>query len=339
MRIGDSRLPPWRLICDLTLALYPLALVLFVLVTLIAPQRQGVLALAQVFAHYLFAATLFLVPLALLRNMVTLRMALAATSMIFLLLYPPALNFAPPPASDRDVTVLAWNLYFYRVPAEEMLAVLDARQPDVVAFQEVNAQALGANGQLAARYPYQVIRPERDSLGTAILSRYPVLESGVFEGPQAPEFALRLAWARLDIDGRPVMVVNAHPVPPLIRVEGCHLIFCYNMGIRDQQISAIRAFIDDLQARTGDPLIVAGDMNVTEREQAYFDLSAGLRDAHRAAGVGFGFSWRPRAITLPFALIRIDYMFTNDQVRPLAFHTDCTFRGSDHCLNVGRFGL
>lgn len=339
MHLSRRYLTLWHLIRDVTLALYPLALVLFVLVTLIAPQRTGIVALAQVFVHYLFAAALFLVPLALLRNMVTLRLALAAASVTFLLVYPPALNFAPPPPSDREVTVLAWNLYFNRVPDEEVLAVLDARRPDVVAFQEVNAQALGANTALAARYPYQVVRPERDSLGTAILSRFPVLESGVFEGPQAPEITVRLAWARLEVDGRPVTIVNAHPVPPLIRVDGCRPVLCYNTGIRDQQIGAIRAFIDDLRARTGDPLIVAGDMNVTEREGAYFDLSAGLRDAHRAAGTGFGFSWRPRAIRLPFGLIRIDYMFTNDLVRPLAFDTDCTFRGSDHCLNVGRFGL
>ncbi|MGB9634091.1 MAG: hypothetical protein ACPL8I_12230, partial [Chloroflexaceae bacterium] len=128
----------WRLIGDVALALYPLALALFVLVTLIAPQRTGVVALAQVFAHYLFAATLFLVPLALLRNMVALRLALAAASVTFLLVYPPALNFAPSSPSDQQVTVLGWNLYFNRVPDEEVLAVLDARQPDVVAFQEVN---------------------------------------------------------------------------------------------------------------------------------------------------------------------------------------------------------
>ncbi len=339
MRVSGTRPPLWHLIRDVTLALYPLALVLFVLATLIAPQRVGIVALAQVFAHYLFAATLFLAPLALLRNTVTLRLALAAASVAFLLVYPPALNFAPPPTSDREITVLAWNLYFNRVPDEEVLAVLDARRPDVVAFQEVNAQALSANTELAARYPYQVVRPERDSLGTAILSRYPIRESGLYDGERADELALRMVWARLDMNGQPLTVVNAHPVPPLIQVDGCRLAFCYNTGIRDQQISAIRAFVDDLQARTGDPLIVAGDMNVTERERAYVDLAAGLRDAHRVAGVGFGFSWRPRAITLPFALIRIDYMFTNDAVHPLAFHTDCTFRGSDHCLNVGRFGL
>lgn len=275
MHPSRRRPPLWQLIRDVTLALYPLALVLFVLVTLIAPQRTGVVALAQVFAHYLFAAALFLVPLALLRNMVTLRMALAAASVAFLLIYPPALNLAPHPPSDREVTVLAWNIYFNRVPDAEVLAVLDARRPDVVAFQEVNAQALGANAALAARYPYQVVRPERDSLGTAILSRFAVLESGVYEGPQAPELALRLVWARLDVDGRPVTVVNAHPVPPLIRVDGCRLVLCYNTGIRDQQISAIRAFIDDLQARTGDPLIVAGDMN--ERDRARTGLLRPLR--------------------------------------------------------------
>jgi vancomycin resistance protein VanJ len=133
--------------------------------------------------------------------------------------------------------------------------------------------------------------------------------------------------------------VNAHPMPPRIAAEGCSPLRCYNTGPRDEQIAALRRFVEDLRDRNGDPLILAGDMNVTEREPAYFDLAAGLQDAHRAAGAGFGASWRPDPINLPLGLIRIDYLLSDQGARPVALTTDCTSTASDHCLLVGRFAL
>jgi len=38
-----------------------------------------------------------------------------------------------------------------------------------------------------------------------------------------------------------------------------------------------------------------------------------------------------------FGLLRIDYMFTSPNVTPLATSTDCTPRGSDHCIVHGEF--
>lgn len=322
------------------LALYPLSLVLLSFLALVAPQRTGALALTQVFAHLLFMPLLLLAPLALLPGMFLLRLALSAAVATFLLVYPPALNLAPPRESGAPtLSVLSWNMFVGGASSEALRAAVEQYNPDVVLLQEALWEPLNAEQALLERYPYHLLRPGETAPGLAIFSRLPIREAGVppmFGNPWDME---RLVWARVELDGRLITIVNTHPIPPRTLEGDCPLLRCYNTGPRDAQISALRRIIEELHQHSGDPLLIGGDMNVTEREPAYFELSAGLRDAQREAGRGFGASWRPAFLDLPFGLIRIDYLFSNAQLRPLTLITDCKLRGSDHCLLVGRFAL
>lgn len=326
---------------DLLLALYPFGLLLLTLLALLAPQRAGSVALAQVLAHYLFLPALLLVPFAFGRGMALLRIGLLAAAAAFLLVYPPALRLpAPPrPAAGSELTVLQWNVFVGGVSAGQLREALEQHQPDVVLLQEALWDQVAEDGAIAAAYPHRLLRPEETAPSLAILSRHPIVEAAVPELPGPMWDMPRVVWARLDLGGRTVTLVNAHPMPPRIFAAGCSPLRCYNTGPRDGQIAALRGFVEDLRRRNGDPLILGGDMNVTEREPAYFDLAAGLQDAHRVAGSGFGASWRPDELGLTPGLIRIDYLFAAGGARPLALTTDCSRRASDHCLLVGRFAL
>jgi vancomycin resistance protein VanJ len=323
---------------DLLLALYPLTLVLLTLASLAAPQRAGGLALSQVFAHFLFLPALLLAPFALGRGMFLLRLALAAAAATFLIVYPPALPL-PAARPAPDLSLLQWNVYVGGVEPADLQRALAEHQPDVVTLQEADLEALADDEAIAAAYPYRIVRPDETAPSLAILSRFPILEYAVPPMDAAAWDMPRVVWARLDVGGRTVTLVNAHPIPPRTFTEGCPLLRCYNTGPRDAQIADVRRLVEELRTRTGDPLILAGDMNVTEREPAYFDLSSGLRDAHRAAGAGFGASWRPGFLRLPAALLRIDYILADEGVRPTELRTDCAWRGSDHCLLVGKFAF
>lgn len=324
---------------DVALAAYPLGLMGLTLLALAAPQRSGALALSQVFAHFLFAPALLLVPLALRRDMFLLRTALAAAAATFLLVYPPALNLGAPQAPDAPrLRILSWNVFVGGVSAGALRDAIVAHEPDVVLLQELLWEDVAGDPELAARYPHQLLRPEQTAPSLAILSRHPIVEAGVPTLPGGAWDMERLVWARLDLGGRTVTVVNAHPIPPRTFDEGCPLLRCYNAGPRDAQLAGSGELARTLLGRD-EPLLLLGDMNVTEREEAYFDLSAGLVDAHRVAGQGFGTTWRPAASRLPAGLLRIDYMFSANGLTPLALDTDCAWRGSDHCLLVGEFAL
>ncbi|WP_165360669.1 endonuclease/exonuclease/phosphatase family protein [Candidatus Chloroploca sp. Khr17] len=328
-------------VLDGLLALYPMGLIGLTLVALVAPQRTGLMALTQVFAHFLFLPLLLLLPLALLMRLSFLRLALGAALAVFLIVYPPAFAVGPPapPATGAQVRIMTWNLFYGRVSAAQLQVQLEAYQPDILLVQEMLGEGFVVSEWLTTQYPYHFIGSYTTAPGMAIFSRYPILEASVPQFAEAHWDMPRIIWARLDIEGHRLSVINAHPIPPRTFGTNCAVLRCYNQGPRDAQIVDLRRFVDEIRAQSDDPLILGGDMNVTEREEAYFDLAHGLVDVHRAVGRGFGASWRPGMLQVPFGLLRIDYFFTAPGVRPRTLITDCQWYGSDHCLLVGDFGV
>ncbi|MFV9504338.1 MAG: endonuclease/exonuclease/phosphatase family protein [Oscillochloridaceae bacterium umkhey_bin13] len=338
IRPSRSGGPPRRR--DLFFALYPLGLLGLTLGLLVTPQASGPFALAKVFAPWLFVPLLLLLPLALLRGMFLLRLGLVAAIVTFLIVYPPALTRPPLLApTTPQLTVLSWNLFVGEVSPAALRNAVARYDPDVVLLQEALWEPVAADASLLAAYPHQLLHPSTTAPGTLILSRYPIEAAGVPELPGAAWDMPRTTWARLRVAERPVVLVNSHPIPPRTFGTGCSVLRCYNRGPRDAQIAELRGFIEDLRHHQAAPLILGGDMNVTEREPAYQTLATGLLDAHRVAGWGFGASWRPADRPWLPPLIRIDYLFSADGAVPLDLITDCSEAASDHCLIVGRFGL
>src|SRR5207253_184818 len=147
--------------------------------------------------------------------------------------------------------------------------------------------------------------------GIALLSAYPILDFMPVDTRQGASDAPSFTWAVLDIGGgRRLLVVAVHPSAPertSVSGRGCWLSMCYDTARRDEQLAQLRAAIDPIlrqdetqasttvspQLKPGDPMIMVGDFNVTDREPAYQDLSAGLTDAFRRVGQGFGNTWQP----------------------------------------------
>ncbi len=87
-------------------------------------------------------------------------------------------------------------------------------------------------------------------------------------------------------------------------------------------------------------VLLVGDFNVTEREQAYNDLTKGLIDAHQHVGSGFGHSWGVyRQMPQIVPLLRIDYQLSSPNLQPVHLTQDCKMRGSDHCILHGIYTL
>jgi vancomycin resistance protein VanJ len=206
-----------------------------------------------------------------------------------------------------------------------------------VVLQEVSWAWLTGD-DIAATYPYQLIDPDETAPGMAILSTYPIVDKGVLDGDRHLWDIPRLMWVRLDVDDTEVTVLTAHPISPYYSGRGCSLPVCFDPVLRDRQIAAMHEQVIAPLLASGEPFVLAGDFNVTEREPAYSDLSAGLTDAFRAAGTGIGSTWRPPFVmSQPFGLLRIDYLFSGEHVSPTGIQTDCTPRSSDHCVLIGEF--
>lgn len=311
----------------------------------VAPQRDGLVALTQILAPYLF---LLLVPFLLL--VLTpgtpgrlLRYGLMAAVAVFVLRFVPA--WVPLPgvapaaaASAQHLGVVTWNLELGQVDDAVVVETIRALDADVIGIVELtpwNAAAIAADPELGRRFRTMELRPTRGSLGIGLLSTLPpVGEPHRYGDPP-------ILVQQLDAgEGRTLTAIVAHPLPGRIQatVGGTIPVF-YDSTSRDRHLAQVRSAVDPILA-SGEPLLLIGDFNVVDREPGYDDIAAGLIDAHRAVGLGPGHTWRPgRLEWLPFGLLRIDYLFSANGVTPVSVSPECTPRGSDHCIVEGVVAL
>jgi endonuclease/exonuclease/phosphatase family metal-dependent hydrolase len=311
---------------------YPLLLVVLTFVQVVAPRRNGPPALTQVFAPWLFLPLLVLLPFAWALRDRVLVVALTLAAGTFAVHLGPALvphRQPQPPAGAVPVRVASWNVYI-RNPAGRVVEAVRSLDADVVGLVELTprqAARLDADRAVHARYRTVLIAADANR---GLLSRYPLIDSGVQEDSSGRPGS-DLLWARLDLgDGRRLTVVVAHPLPAEPSPSS-RLPLHWDARPRDAEIAYVKAFVD-ARIAAGERVVLMGDFNVTDREPANADLSRGLRDAHAAAW-GAGASWGPLPLRRRgLALIRIDRILAGPGTVPTASSTDCTFRGSDHCL-------
>nr|MBA2555832.1 hypothetical protein [Chloroflexota bacterium] len=184
----------------LLVSLYPIALLVLSAVHALWPQRDGPLALSQIFAPHLFLPLVLLLPLALVRGARLLRLALSAAAIVALVRFGPgvlSLPVAETPGATR-IAVATWNVEAGQGRVE---ALADAvPQPDgspagaLVGLQELSpdqADAILADPALQERFPYRILEPHGNVLGMGLLSSYPILDQG-------SSFAPAHIWALLD---------------------------------------------------------------------------------------------------------------------------------------------
>lgn len=315
-------------------------LLLVTIVSIVLPVRNGPPAVARVFGPYLVLAFLAAAPLLLLargreRRLLGLLVMLGLG--ITLVRYPP-ISHATARAADptaSTLTVATWNLEFGQVASSDVARMLTEHAPDIVALEELTpdlAAAIDADPDIRARYPWRVLEPSASWDGMGLLSRWPITAPSTDHAPPLIDALVTVP------DGRQVRVLAVHAPPPQWGVSPVSLV-TYESGGRDSALQRLRARIEpDIGGTT--PLLVLGDLNLTDREVAYEELTPGLIDAHHTVGTGMGNTWRPFTMEhLSVGLLRIDHVLTGNGLGPLWIAPDCTPVGSDHCLVVAGLEL
>lgn len=323
-------------------ALYVATLLVLLLQHILWPQRDGFLALTQVFEPYLFAPLLLVLPFALLRRSAPLLITICACCLMGVLRMGPTwISLLPLETPDAyRFSAATWNMYVANHDFDEIAPTIVAAEAHIVAMQEMtppHRTALENDAVIAERYPWRYLEPG-DSDGMGILSTFPILDRGILRNIERPE-SFPVLWARVDLgEGRTLMVVTAHPRAPhtpFRQPVPFPRTFDTSGGAAD--IAFLRAFIDPL-LKNNEALLLLGDFNLTERDPAYRDVSAGLTDAHLETGLGSGNTWILSSLRkLNVGLLRIDYLFSSPQVTPLRASVNCALIGSDHCLLRGVF--
>ncbi len=302
------------------------------------PRAAWWVELSAMIAPLLFVPLLLLLPLALAVRSWPLRGAALLTLVLFLALFGgrflPAARATP---EGRPLRVMTFNHLFSNGRAADVLAAIRAQDADVVALQELSKPVAAAiQASLRDIYPYQYLRPFENQQGLGIISRQPFISADEVQNN------VRGQQVTLSIDGQMLTIMNIHLGGPMIdtrHIAGIPLVVGYDPQSTDRQVGRLASLTDAIDG----PLIVMGDFNTSDREPRYSVLAARMHDAFRETSWGFGFTFpdhkRFGPITVPFPLLRIDYVWSKNGVLPAAAHVECNNTGADHCFLVADLRL
>jgi endonuclease/exonuclease/phosphatase (EEP) superfamily protein YafD len=189
---------------------------------------------------------------------------------------PRAFAHSRPYGTGPRLRVLSVNLYLGRADAASVVALVRAHQADVLSLQELTPaviDALDAAG-IGAELPFRVLQPPNQSLGSGLLSRYPLrpLSLGARAAYQMPSASLTLP------SGQQVEIVAVHVVAPV-----------RPLGAQPWQ----RELAGLPEGGWSSPLrVLAGDFNATLDHAALRQLlNRGYKDAAAEVGQGLRATW------------------------------------------------
>ena len=248
-----------------------------------------------------------------------------------------------------SLRVLSLNVLVRNRDVDAMIATITAEQPDIIMLAELsNRQDAALAAAIGETYPYRTVeRLGNSSYGVGLYSRWPMQRLGSLQ----TGLGLRSAVADIATPNGDLRFVGVHlrsvtggasssgdPVKSL--TEGYR-------G-REAQIGAICGYIDQWQAQEAGsspiPVIVAGDFNMGEFNDAYRCMGARMIDAFKNMGLGNGFTW-PSSEARMGGLIgllfqtRIDYIFHSRHWRTVEARTLSESTGSDHRAVVATLAI
>ncbi|MDA3647776.1 endonuclease/exonuclease/phosphatase family protein [Saccharopolyspora indica] len=241
------------------------------------------------------------------------RSALAAVlALVAIVLAPMAFADVPP----RQLTVATFNIKHGAgmddvLDLERTAGVVEKSGADVIGLQEVDrhwsdrsdfadqagwlARRLGMHVAYGANLDLDPANPgePRRQYGTAILSRFPILDSRNTLLPRAEQGEQRgLLEARINVRGKKMLFLNTH-------------LQHSSSAERSEQVAAINAIIDGRNL----PTVLTGDLNATPEAPEIAELTERLADTWPTAGRGDGFTFDAAKPTM-----RIDYVLASREI-------------------------
>jgi endonuclease/exonuclease/phosphatase (EEP) superfamily protein YafD len=280
-----------------------------------AENRTSVLV-AQALTPLFAAPTLAGLGLAATGRRRALAVVAGALAALQLLWIAPELRPARPRPVDAGdgprLRVFSANLFLVNGDMEGIAGELRGLRPDVVVLQEVsplNLAGLEAAGVLDD-YPHRLVAPRADAFGSAILSRFPLVDSESLLVAGLP-----LPRTTVVVGDQRVRLYGPHPPAPMAE----------RISTWKAQLAELRRLV----AAEEGPRVVAGDLNATSGHRPFRQLlGAGLRDAHVEGGRWWATTWPRNRRWLP-TLARLDHVVVSSEVAVLDVR-EGTGRGSDH---------
>jgi len=246
-------------------------------------------------------------------------------------------------AEEGNIRIMAYNVHefesidkYHRQPIQnQIFQIINEKHPDIIEFEEFRSKksdsgAITKSLKNILGYRYHYYKPFHanvwDSLGNAIFTKFPIVDSGSIS---SPEFLnIKAIYVDLRYGGKTIRVYCIHLAAVQINENdkrkylSGRINFKKSSFIEGQLNSAFQlrslqvAIIKKHMSQCPYPYIVAGDFNDTPISFAVNKLSEGLKNAFIEKGSGFGTTYYSG-----FPKLHIDYILVSPQFDVINYQT------------------
>jgi len=237
------------------------------------------------------------------------------------------------PAEEGDFTLMSYNVRMFNLYewlprkdiAEKIMDFVKEKDPDIVCLQEYSKKGKAS----FPAYKHSYVYSREGETGQAILSRFPIIDSGYVAFPGS---ANNVVFADIKKGKDTLRVYSMHlqsikispDIHEKIDEEKSKVIFKrLSEAFAKQQHQA--ELFEKHKEDCRHPMIICGDLNNSAFSYVYRSVKGKMNDAFEEAGSGFGKSYNYK-----YYPARIDYIFTDKSLNVKQYSTFGTFINSDH---------
>lgn len=243
------------------------------------------------------------------RRRVVLMVALASLGLNGWLIGQLALGEKVGPPAGSTLRVVSLNVLTSNLNKTGVVDYLRQVNPDVIFFMEVDAAWAQALKVFKTDYPHALMRSQQDNFGSALFSRVPLKDLQLFQPGAA---GMPSIHARLIYNGRELMILGTHPLPPI----GARM-----AGSRNAQLTHVAEIVKNAEV----PVLVIGDLNSTPWSYGMRLITAGNKLGFRSPAPAWTPTWQAGtvfAIPIDHALCTPPLVIASREIGPDV--------GSDH---------
>ena len=257
------------------------------------------------------------------------------------LFFPPFVKFSKKnTALNSDVKVMSYNVRMFNLYNwitekdidKKIMNFINDKEPDIIALQEYYD---AKNVKLNFPYQYFVPKSKRNSFGSAIFSKYKIINKGSLDFENSANNAIFIDIVK---NKDTVRVYNLHLQSLKLNPQKENFGEANSEKLVDRlktgfikQASQVEAFLEHEKQWKGKK-IICGDFNNTAYSWVYRQLAKNKQDAFEVAGSGLGKSFNY------FFPIRIDFILTDNKTKVHSFKT-YSEKLSDHFPIMSRINF
>ena len=289
---------------------YSAFIICYFILRLIFWDGLWVVAFISTFTPLIFLPILFLPIIAFLLIKNRWFFIVSSIACILLLSWLHIKYFSPQPTnitnSQPSIKILSHNVGWNITKSPTLVKLIEQKQPDIIFLQETVKQHIAVFTSLKADYPYQINLPP-----VGIFSKYPIVSSEILHLANHRETQQR---AVINFNKQAIVIYNMQATGPWVKMYNILPLIKIPVYKYKQRFPEIQDLVERIKKETL-PVIVAGDFNMTDESQDYYNVQKVLRDAFLESGFGFGFTWphgffaKKFNLKLTYPVCRIDYIW------------------------------